>query len=93
MNEEILEELKIEPAGEKLRRYKPNWLQHVTRTNNNRVPQIMLNYTPNGRKRLGIPLKALSNEAKTGLLRPNWLTDDDDDDDIRINAAGQSQWP
>jgi hypothetical protein len=32
----------------------------------------MLNYWPNGRKRLGRSLKKLSDEAKTGLSRPNW---------------------
>jgi hypothetical protein len=32
-NEEILEELKVEPFDEKLRRYKSNWLRHATRTN------------------------------------------------------------
>ena len=31
MNEEILEGLKVEPADEKLRRYKSNWLLRVTR--------------------------------------------------------------
>jgi hypothetical protein len=28
-NEEILEEVKVKPVDEKLRRYKTNWLQHV----------------------------------------------------------------
>jgi hypothetical protein len=42
-NEEILEQLKLEPVDKKLRRYKSNWLRHVTRVNN-RVPKIMLNY-------------------------------------------------
>jgi hypothetical protein len=32
-NEEILEELKVEPVDEKLRRYKSNWLRHATRMN------------------------------------------------------------
>jgi hypothetical protein len=48
-NEEILEELKVEPVDEKLRRCKSNWLQHITRMNN-RVPKILLNYRPNGRR-------------------------------------------
>ena len=48
--EELLEELKIEPVYEKLRRYKSNWLCHITRMNNNRMPQIMLNYRPNGQR-------------------------------------------
>jgi hypothetical protein len=30
-NEDILETLKVEPVDEKLRRYKSNWLRHVTR--------------------------------------------------------------
>jgi hypothetical protein len=65
-NEEILEEMKIESVDEKLRRYKANWLRHVTRMNNK-----MLNYRRNGRKRLARPLKRLSDEAETGLSRPN----------------------
>jgi hypothetical protein len=36
-----LEELKVEPVDEKLRRYKSNWLQHVTRMNN-MMQKIML---------------------------------------------------
>jgi hypothetical protein len=38
-NEEILEELKTEPADEKLSRYKSNWLRHVTRMDSNRMPK------------------------------------------------------
>jgi hypothetical protein len=37
INEKILEELKAEPIDKKLRRYKPNCLQHVTRMNNSRM--------------------------------------------------------
>jgi len=47
-NEEILEELKVEPVDEKSRRYKSNWLRHATRMNSNGMPEIMLNYRPNG---------------------------------------------
>jgi hypothetical protein len=46
-NEEILEELKIEPVGEKLRKFKSNWLRHVTRVSD-RMPKIMLKCRPNG---------------------------------------------
>ena len=31
----------------------------------------MFNYRPNGRRRLGRPLKGLLDEAETGLSRPN----------------------
>jgi hypothetical protein len=53
-NEEGLEELKVEPVDEKQRRYKSNWLQQATGLNN-RMPKAMLNYRPNGRRRLGRP--------------------------------------
>jgi hypothetical protein len=59
-----LEEIKVEPVDEKLRKYKSNWLRHVARLKNKRVPKIMLIYRPNGRRRLGRPLKRLSDEAE-----------------------------
>jgi len=62
--------LKVEPADEKLSRYKSNWLRHVTRMYNNRMSKIMLNYRPNGRIRLARPLKRLLDEATTSLSRP-----------------------
>ena len=47
--EEILEQLKVQPVDEKLRRYKSNWLHYVTRMNK-KMSKIMLNYGPNGRQ-------------------------------------------
>jgi hypothetical protein len=70
-NEEILEELQVEPVDEKMRKYKSNWLQHVTGMNSNRMSKIMLNYRPNGQRRLGRPSKRILDEAEVGLLRPN----------------------
>jgi hypothetical protein len=35
------------------------------------IPKLMLNYRPNGRRRLGRPLKRLLDEAETGLSWPN----------------------
>jgi acetoin utilization deacetylase AcuC-like enzyme len=35
----MLEELKVETADEKLRRHKPDWLQHVTRINKTGCPK------------------------------------------------------
>jgi len=65
------EEVEVVPDDEKLRRYKSSRLRQVTRMNNNRIPKIMLNYGPNGRRRLGRPWKKLSDKAETGLSRPN----------------------
>ena len=69
-NEEIMEEMKIEPADERLGRYKSNFLQHVTRMNNG-MTKILLDYTPNGRRQLGRLFKRLSDEADTDLLMHN----------------------
>ena len=69
--ENILEELKVEPADEKIRRFKSSWLRNVIRMNNDGMPKIVLNYRPNGRRWLGRPLKRLLNEAETGLAKPN----------------------
>ena len=70
-NEEIWEELKVETFDEKLRRHKPNWLRHIPRMKNKRMPKIMLNYRPSRRRRLERTLKRLLDEAETGLSRPN----------------------
>ena len=40
---------------------------------NNMMPTVTLNDRPNGRMRLGSPLKRLLDEAETGLLRANSL--------------------
>jgi len=48
-----------------------NWLRHVTRMYN-RMPKIMLNYRPNGRRWLERSLKRLLEEAETCLSMPNW---------------------
>jgi hypothetical protein len=67
-----LEELKVEPAEEKLRGYKTNKVGHVTRMDSNMMAKIMLNSRPNGRRLLGRPLKRLPDEVATALPKPNW---------------------
>ena len=66
----------------------------------------MLNYRPNGRRRLGRPLKRLLDEAETGLSKVLLVTDDDDDDDgdiffkimsvrkdvVKRNSVSTSSW-
>jgi len=46
-NENIFEEVRVEPVNEKLRTYKSNWLRQATRIKNNRMPKIMWNFRPN----------------------------------------------
>jgi hypothetical protein len=69
-NDEISENLTVEAVDEKLRRYKSKWLRHIARMSNKRIPKIMLIYRPNGRRRLGRPLKRLLQEAEIGLSKP-----------------------
>jgi hypothetical protein len=69
-NEEILEELKVEPNEAKLGRYKSNWQQYVTRMNN-MMPKIKLNSIQNGGRRLGRPWKRLLDEAETSPSGPD----------------------
>jgi len=44
---ELLEELKVQPVYKKLRRFKSNWLQYVTRMNKIRMLKNRLNYRSN----------------------------------------------
>jgi hypothetical protein len=70
-NKEILEEFKVEPVDEKLRRYKSNWLRGATRINNKKMTNTTLKYRTNGRRQLGRTLKRKLDDAATRLLRPN----------------------
>ncbi|KAJ4431140.1 hypothetical protein ANN_19735 [Periplaneta americana] len=54
-NEEILEQLEAESVEEKITRYKFNWLDHVRRVENSRIPKIMMQYKPRGHRRPGRP--------------------------------------
>ena len=49
-----------------------NLVWHGTKINNRRMPWVMLNYRPNGCRRIGRPLKRLLGTVETGLSRPNW---------------------
>jgi hypothetical protein len=74
MNEEILEELKAEPVDDK--QIKLATCRKITKTktrmnNNNKMPKIMMNYRLHGRKRLGRPLKRLTDKAETCLSWPH----------------------
>ena len=51
-----------------------DWLWHVTKMNNDRMPKIIPNYGSNKRRRPGRPLRILLDEAEISLSRPtSWL--------------------
>ena len=58
-NTQITKELKITPISDKLQEYKRNWIQHVNRMPHNRLPRVMKQYFPTGRRNHGRPLKRL----------------------------------
>jgi hypothetical protein len=52
-NTQTAKELKITPILDKLLEYKRNWIQHVNRMPRNRLPRVMKQYCPNGRRNHG----------------------------------------
>jgi len=54
---QIAKELKITPILDRLLEYKRNWIQHVNRMSQNRLPRVMKHYSPMGRRNHGRPLK------------------------------------
>ncbi|KAJ4435490.1 hypothetical protein ANN_18106 [Periplaneta americana] len=70
-DEEILEQLEVESVEEKITRYKFNWLDHVRRMENSRIPKIMMQYKPRGHRRPGRSFRRLLDGSETGLQRPN----------------------
>jgi hypothetical protein len=62
-----LKELKTEPVTGKILKYKNNWIQHGNRMQRDRIPKLLKNYKPRGRRNRGRPMKRLlDDEARTG---------------------------
>jgi hypothetical protein len=58
-NQDITEELKIQPVMEKINSYNNKWIQYVRRMDRARLPHAILKYQPAGRRNQGRPLKRL----------------------------------
>jgi hypothetical protein len=58
-NAQIAKELNVTPVLDKIQDYKRNWIQHVNRMPRNRLPRLIKNYIPKGRRNQGGPLKRL----------------------------------
>jgi len=58
-NIQISKEIKITPILDKLQEYKRNLIHHVNRMPRNRLPRVMKQYSPAGRRNNGRPLKRL----------------------------------
>jgi hypothetical protein len=58
-NIEIAKEINITQFLDKIQEYNRNWLQHVNRMARTRLPRILWNYRPTGRRNHRRPLQRL----------------------------------
>ena len=58
-NEDILTELKVVPALEKIYDYRNKWSQHVDRMTRSRLPNLIVQYKPRGVRNQGRPLRRI----------------------------------
>ena len=65
-NRQIAKELKITPILDKLQEYKRNWIQRVNRMPRNRLPKVMKQYAPIGRRNHGRLLDFWTHKTGTG---------------------------
>lgn len=56
-NEEIRTELQIFSINDKIDNYRNNWLQHINRMDNSRLPKALYTYRPLGSRNVGRPEK------------------------------------
>ncbi|KAJ4433601.1 hypothetical protein ANN_15911 [Periplaneta americana] len=56
-NEDVMEELQLEPVITHVKHYRNNWINHLHRMLRDRISKVMLHYRPNGKRSLGRPKK------------------------------------
>jgi hypothetical protein len=56
-NEIIRTDLNISPVNDTIEQYRNNWLQHMNRMQDTRLPKKALRYRPSGKRDLGRPKK------------------------------------
>jgi hypothetical protein len=61
-NTDTAKGLNITAVLDKLQDCKRNWIQNINRMSRNRLPRMMKNCTPKGRRNQGRPLKRLLDE-------------------------------
>ncbi|KAJ4433350.1 hypothetical protein ANN_15609 [Periplaneta americana] len=56
-NEDVIEELQLEPVINHVKHYQNNWINHLHCMHRDRIPKVMLHYRPNGKRSPGRPKK------------------------------------
>jgi hypothetical protein len=59
-NTEILEELKVTPIHDNISNYKTDWRDHVNRMSRSRLPKLIMQYIPKGKRDRGRPMKKMA---------------------------------
>ena len=81
-SEGIRKELEISGIPDVRSKYKHNWINHLERTDNTRLPKHALNYKSRGRRDRGRPRKRWQRvDAGTGQTTKSMEEDDNDGDD------------
>ncbi|KAJ4438688.1 hypothetical protein ANN_14635 [Periplaneta americana] len=52
-NEDVMEELQLEPVINHVKHYRNNWINHLHHMRSDRIPKVMLHYRSNGKRSLG----------------------------------------
>ena len=82
-SEDIRQELEYSGIQDVRLKYKQNWISHLERTDNNRLPKYALTYKPRGRRDRGRPRKRWQRvDAGTGQTTESMEEEYDDDDHI-----------
>jgi hypothetical protein len=56
-NQCIWEKFEVQNIVKEIKQYQQKWLQHIHRTDTNRIPKQELRYRPKGRRNIGQPRK------------------------------------
>jgi hypothetical protein len=63
-NEDVREELQITDINSIIKDYQIKWLQHLERMEQNRIPKLLLNFKPRGRRDRGRPCRRWREQFK-----------------------------
>ena len=84
-SEVIRKELEIYGIQDVRSKHKQNWINHLERMDNTKLPKHALNYKPRGRRDRGRPRKRWhSVDAGTGQTTQPMEEDNNDDDDVKL---------
>ncbi|KAJ4429720.1 hypothetical protein ANN_21924 [Periplaneta americana] len=65
-NEDIRKELNIYNRNDKVEDYKEKWKEHLSRMDNERIPALIQQYQPKGKRDVGRPRKRIGEEISEG---------------------------